>query len=70
MRGVISRIWLLIWSKDWRAYVFSRPSSYSDSTILRSSLCRLRNHPAGLVWLNPNGLEPDMHCKTCGDDSR
>lgn len=36
--------------------------------ILRRALCRFRGHPAGVWWFNPNGLEPDMHCKNCGDD--
>lgn len=34
----------------------------------RAAVCRLRGHPRGPEWVNPGGLEPDMHCKTCGDD--
>lgn len=30
--------------------------------------CRLRNHPDGVVWYDPDGIEPDMHCENCGDD--
>jgi hypothetical protein len=30
--------------------------------------CRLNGHPAGPIWHNPGGTEPDMHCKFCGDD--
>ena len=30
--------------------------------------CRLRSHPAGIVFFNPGGLEPDYHCRNCGDD--
>ena len=35
---------------------------------LRIPLCRYRGHPAGVVWFNPGGYRPDMHCKNCGDD--
>ena len=30
--------------------------------------CRWRGHPAGVIWYNSGGLEPDMTCKECGDD--
>lgn len=29
--------------------------------------CRWRGHPAGVVFYNTYGLEPDMTCKGCGD---
>lgn len=29
--------------------------------------CERSGH-AGVVWYNPNGFEPDMHCKRCGKD--
>jgi hypothetical protein len=48
-------------------YMFAK-RAYKDipwSTVL---LCRWFKHPAGVVWYNPNGSEPDMHCKNCGDD--
>ena len=34
----------------------------------RAVLCRIRNHPCGVIWYTDHGLEPDMHCKKCGDD--
>jgi len=34
----------------------------------RHFICRVRNHPAGVVWHNPGGIEPDMHCRNCGED--
>ena len=43
-------------------YLFSKPFS------IRKLICRWRCHPYGVVWYNLNGLEPDMHCKNCGDD--
>lgn len=30
--------------------------------------CRARNHPYGVVWYNPCGLEPNMDCNGCGED--
>lgn len=47
-------------------YIFSRPAT--GTRLYEAIWCRLRNHPAGLVWYNPNGFEPDMHCKFCGDN--
>ena len=47
-------------------YLFSRKDS--DYTWMEVILCRLRNHPAGVIWHNLNGLEPDMTCKGCGDN--
>ena len=35
---------------------------------VRIPLCRWRGHPAGVAWYNPGALEPDMHCRNCGDD--
>jgi hypothetical protein len=42
--------------------------AYEDISWVSVIWCRLRNHPAGVVWYNPNGYEPDMHCKNCGDN--
>lgn len=30
--------------------------------------CRLKGHPDGVWFYNVGGLEPDMHCRNCGDD--
>ena len=30
--------------------------------------CRMRGHPVGVWFYNVGGLEPDMHCKGCGED--
>ena len=30
--------------------------------------CRIRNHNCGVVWHNVAGVEPDMHCRKCGED--
>lgn len=34
----------------------------------RGAICRWRNHPAGVKWVNTSGLEPDMRCRNCGED--
>jgi hypothetical protein len=43
-------------------YLFAKPFSF------RALVCRGKGHPDGVIWYNPGGLEPDMHCKNCGDD--
>jgi len=53
-------------TKSWWEYLLEKPAS--DSNYLRSFICRVRNHPKGVWYYDPNGLEPDMHCKNCGDD--
>lgn len=30
--------------------------------------CRWHGHPAGIVFYNPGGLEPNTHCSNCGED--
>lgn len=55
----------LIFTLAWWKYLFEKPRHYN---ILKVALCRARGHPDGVVWYNPGGLEPDMHCRNCGDD--
>jgi hypothetical protein len=58
--------WFLL---SWYQYLFEkRDRWYGGSGWVRTIICRMRNHPCGPIWYNPNGLEPDMHCKNCGDD--
>lgn len=52
-------------SLDWWKYLLAKPAR--GTTIGRAFWCRIKNHPSGLVWYNPCGLEPDMRCKNCGD---
>lgn len=55
----------------WWKYVFAHVETrYNDERFyrLRVYLCRARGHPYGVVFYNPNGLEPDMTCKNCGED--
>lgn len=54
---------------SWYKYLFEKRSDYyGDVGLIKTIICRMRNHPKGVVWYNPRGLEPDMHCKYCGDD--
>jgi len=51
---------------DYLKYLFSK---LGDEPI-RRLICRIRNHPCGVVWYtsNPEATEPDMTCKNCGED--
>ena len=57
--------WLSMW---WYRYLFSKPSNYYNVSRWYAIKCRLKNHPNGWVWYNPGRLEPDCHCKDCGDE--
>ena len=54
--------WLKI---SWWKYLLT---DSGDIGIIRTAFCRAMKHPAGVWWYNPNDIEPDMHCKNCGDD--
>lgn len=54
--------WLTI---KWWKYLFETPR-YAG--ILKTAICRAKGHPAGVWWYDLNDIEPDMHCKNCGDD--
>jgi hypothetical protein len=55
--------WLTL---EWWHYLLSRPRRGDSFWI--AFRCRIRGHPEGVAWFNPGALEPDMHCKNCGDD--
>jgi len=64
----MNRIWILIDAlrdKSVRQWLFGR-SNDEDVSRLEAVWCRLNGH-AGVVYFNIGGLEPDMHCKRCGD---
>ena len=50
----------------WWKYLLGRPAE--GSNIIRSFLCRARNHPGGVEWWSSYGPEPDRTCKNCRDD--
>ena len=57
------------WSVWWWRYILARRTWRGRDVHLAQVIwCRLRNHPAGVVWYNAGGTEPDMHCRHCGDD--
>jgi hypothetical protein len=43
-------------------YIFSKPFN------LTKMICRIKGHPNGPIFYNPNGLEPDGRCIDCGDE--
>ena len=51
--------WLTI---DWYKYILF-PWKGMDAV-----LCRMGGHRCGVIWYTSWGVEPDMHCKNCGDD--
>jgi len=50
--------WLSLW---WYQYLFEKPFT------IRKIFCRIKGHPNGPVWYNPEGLEPNMCCRDCSD---
>ena len=61
----INNIGLILDPTIW-PYVFAKNSGWGCPWLL-IILCRLGGHPRGNVWFTQD-LEPDRHCKTCGDD--
>jgi hypothetical protein len=60
-------------SISWYRYLFEKVpngywNKYGKFPGLRTIICRAKGHPAGVVYYNPTGFEPDMTCKNCGDD--
>ena len=51
--------WFSIW---WYKYLFK------NNTGIRNIICRAKGHTYGVWWYNSHWLEPDMHCKNCGED--
>lgn len=50
--------WFLL---EWYKYLFKNKSSWYIVW------CRMNGHPHEVVWYT-YGLEPDMHCKDCGEN--
>ena len=54
-------------TKGWWQYLLE--PKCKDVSWLTAIWCRVRGHPAGVVWFTlSDRLEPDMSCKDCGDD--
>jgi len=62
--------WFTIW---WYKYLF-RKTDHLDQPEpgfkgwIERIICRAEGHSCGIVYYNFNGLEPDNHCKNCGDE--
>jgi hypothetical protein len=56
--------WFDIW---WYKYLFSKEDDSGYCSWLDRLKCRIKCHPRGYTWYNPNGFWPDYHCKDCGD---
>lgn len=71
LNEIIFPRWL---SFEWWKYILSPRQKYryggfySDASWLDVVICRIKGHPHGCFWYNPNGLEPDYHCKDCGEE--
>jgi hypothetical protein len=61
------QLWFAPFSRDWWQYMME-PNHSGDRSRLAVMWCRMRGHPHGVWWYNVGGYEPDMHCKTCGDN--
>lgn len=48
----------------WQYLLAKKSPDYSWIEVL---LCRVKGH-TDVWWFNPEGLEPDMHCRGCGDN--
>lgn len=54
----------LQWRLPWTNLLFER-YEVSRWELIK---CRYQGHPAGVIYYNPGGLEPDMHCLNCNED--
>lgn len=54
--------WLYL---DWYRYLFRKSKCKS---LLRSLICRIKNHPEGMIFYDIAGTEPDTRCKNCLDN--
>lgn len=62
--------WFTIWFGDmrsWLAFLFRKGDNPSFCGRIERLKCRAMGHPAGEVFYNSGGLEPDDRCAQCGD---
>jgi len=54
---------ILNWfTKSWWQYLLEKPCNP------KKFFCRANGHKCGVIYFNPGGYEPNMHCKNCDDD--
>ena len=72
VRHFISKEWEVfidkIEEKNGLLVVYLLARKNSDTSLIKTIVCRAKGHSCGVVWFNPSGLEPDMHCRNCNDD--
>ena len=70
--GTTAWINLPVWG-EWRYWFREHGWRYHwwslfEETRSHRIYCRLRGHPNGQVFYNPNGYEPDTSCRDCGEE--
>lgn len=64
-KHIIGWHWFNIW---WYRYLFAKFDDKGYCPWWQHLWCRINGHPEGPWYYNANGLEPDYHCKYCGDE--
>lgn len=59
--------WLWLFTRDCWQYLLE-PRKDKEVPWIKVIICRWQGHPAGIIFYNPGGLEPDYTCRGCGDD--
>jgi len=64
------KFWIhLQWFSKWYwKYLLEKSRDPHYTTRWNRFKCRVEHHPEGVWWYNVGGTEPNMRCKTCGDD--
>lgn len=69
MSDLLQVTWALLWGDvELLRYIFQKPNHDMEISWWTAIVCRVRGHPAGVVWYNSGRDEPDMHCRNCYDD--
>jgi hypothetical protein len=55
-------------TRSWWEYLLEKPKDPRYCSWYERIKCRMGGHKCGVWWHNLGGMEPDMHCKDCGDD--
>ena len=55
-------------SWEYLGYLFAPAHDPGYTSFFRRLCCRFKGHPCGCWYYNAYGLEPDYHCKDCGDE--
>ena len=59
-------VWYLV---DYPYYLLDDSNADKDyGNYFTRCWCRFSKHKCGVIFYNVAGLEPDTHCKNCGED--